>query len=92
MTLPGRSRTRIHFNADEMNRQRLLADRELRDIHSLNDRQKEILRECFVQKNSPETAAYKLDMPEYEARMWYYRLAAHAVRTALKDSLKEESR
>ncbi len=90
MTLGRRSRESVRFNIDEMKRQRLLADMELQKIRSLTDGQKEILRECYVQKNSPETAAYKLDISLTEARMWYYRLSVQAVRNALNEARHDE--
>ncbi len=70
-------------SSEEDTFKRTLIDENLTDVHILSENQKHILRECYVQKNSVESAAYKLGITKIEAEMWYYRFSMLFVRNAL---------
>ncbi|MGN1389619.1 MAG: hypothetical protein ACI4WR_08225 [Bulleidia sp.] len=61
------------------------ADQELRGHSELGSREADLLKACWVQKNSIDSAAVKLGMRRETVQMWYYRFAMAEVREAIRE-------
>ncbi len=61
------------------------ADQELKEHPVLSAREADILKACWVQKNSIDSAAVKLGMRRETVQMWYYRFAMSEVRQAIRE-------
>lgn len=46
----------------------------LRRFH-LPGEEREWLKECYLQKNTVQSTAYKLRVPQRQVQVWYYRLS-----------------
>lgn len=42
------------------------------------------LQECYVQENTIQSAAYKLQIEEKEANLWYYRISMDLIKASLE--------
>lgn len=65
-------------------RERAVIDEDLRYANGFTKQEKELLRECYLQKNSVETTAYKLQIRTLDVYLWYYRFTMALTSNALE--------
>ncbi len=75
----------IRQDQEEAARALKAADQELREHGKLSFTEAELLKACWAQKNSIDSAAMKLGMRRETVQMWYYRFAMAEVRQAIRE-------